>query len=363
MRVRRLLLLLWLVGAPARAETLTIATWGGAYEAAQRTALFEPFEAETGIRIETVRHNGGVAPLRGGAIAQADLVDMIRADARTACEDGLLMPFDHTILAAAPDGTPPAADFEPGSAGPCWIAHLIFATVIAFNDSAFPGEKPDEVADFFDLARFPGKRALRDAPVAMLEWALRAYGAPRAQLYDLLSTERGLRLAFRRLDALRGETLWWVGAEESARLLAEGHVAMASGYNGRFFHQQVAAGAPITVIWDTALIERNVWAVPAGAANASLARRFIRFATHAERMAALANLLPYGPTRRSAEARVGIHAASGTPMRAHLPVGAGREAVTLDKDDAWYAATETLRRRLYRQWRDAGEAMLTGSGQ
>jgi putative spermidine/putrescine transport system substrate-binding protein len=363
MPVRSLLLLCWLVATPAAAETLTIATWGGAYEEAQRIALFEPFEAATGIRIETVRHDGGVAPLRAGAAAGADLVDMIRADARTACDEGLLAPFDTTTLADAPDGTPPGADFEPGAAGPCWIAHLVFATVIAFNDSAFPGEKPETVADFFDLARFPGKRALRDAPVAMLEWALRAYGAPRAQLYDLLSTERGLRLAFRRLEALQGETLFWVGAEESARLLAEGHVAMASGYNGRFFHQQVSAGAPITVIWDTALIERNVWAVPAGAANKSLARRFIRFATRAEQMAALATLLPYGPTRRSAEARVGIHAATGTPMRAHLPIGAGREALTLDKDDAWYAATEALRLRLFRQWREAGEALLIGSGQ
>ena len=353
-RVRRVALsvALSLAAVAARAETLVVATWGGAYEAAQRAAIFAPFEAETGVTVETVRYDGGVDPLRAGALAGADVVDMIRADARVACAEGLIAPFDPAILAPAPDGTPAAADFEPGAAGPCWIAHLVFATVLAFDDRAFPGAKPETVADFFDLERFPGRRALRDAPVGLLEWALRSYGAPRSQLYDLLSTERGLRLAFRRLERLRGEIVWWTGGEEAAELLARGEVAMASGYNGRFFDARLRDGAPISVIWDTALVERNVWAVPAEGADAALAARFIRFATAPGRMAALAARMPYGPTRGSAEARVGLHAEAGVPMRAHLPVGPRRDAETLDKDDAWYAATEALRRRAFRAWRD-----------
>ena len=40
------------------AEPLRIVTWGGAYEAAQRRALFEPYEEQTGRRIEVLQHDG-----------------------------------------------------------------------------------------------------------------------------------------------------------------------------------------------------------------------------------------------------------------------------------------------------------------
>ena len=345
--------LLVALAGEARAETptLVVATWGGAYEEAQRAALFAPFEEETGLRVETIRYDGGVAPLRDGRTARADLVDMIRADARVACAEGLIAPLGSLALAAAPDGAPAEADFEPGALGPCWVAHLSFATVIAYDDRAFPGEKPATVADFFDAERFPGRRALRDEPTGALEWALGAYGAPRRQIYDLLSTERGIALAFRRLDAIRDDLVWWRGGEEPARMLAEGRAAMASGFNGRFFHAREIEGAPIEVIWDGALIERNVWAIPDGAPNMEAARRFIRFATRPDRMAAVATRIPYGPTRRSALSRVGLHPETGAPMRAHLPAGPRRRALAIEKDDAWHAATEGLRRRRFDAWR------------
>jgi len=350
-----LALLLALPGlAGAEERTLTVATWGGAYEAAQRAALFEPFTEATGIAIETVPYGGGTEALRnqlaGADPPEWDLVDMIRADALEACRAGLIAPLDTGALAPAPDGTPPEADFIDGAFGRCFVAHIAFATVIAYDDRAFPGEKPRTVADFFDLERFPGKRALRRAPVGLFEWALRSYGVPRTQLYDLLSTERGLRLAFDRLDEIRSETLWWETGAEPVRMLREGRAAMASGFNGRFFHAQMIEGAPIQVIWDGALLEFNVWAIPAGTPQRDLARRFIRFATRAEPLGALANRISYGPTRRSAQARVGLHAEAGIPMRPHLPTSPRHRARAIVKDDAWYAQTADLRRRRFRAW-------------
>ena len=41
------------LSAHADQQTLTIATWGGSYERAQQKALFGPFEAATGIQINT----------------------------------------------------------------------------------------------------------------------------------------------------------------------------------------------------------------------------------------------------------------------------------------------------------------------
>ncbi len=355
-------LTLVLAAAGARAaddRTLTVVTWGGAYEASQRAALFEPFTKATGIEIEVVRYDGGLEELRaavGGDDPPAwDVIDMTRADARTACQAGLLAPFDPAILAPAPDGTPAREDFMAGAFGDCAVTQLVFATVIAYDDRAFPGEKPRSVADFFDLEAFPGKRALREAPVGLFEWALRSYGVPRAQIYDLLSTERGLRLAFRRLESIRDQLVWWRGGTTPVKLLKRGEVAMASGFNGRFFHAQVVEGAPISVIWDSQLLEENTWAIPRGTPRRELAERFIRFATRAEQLAALSNRISYGPARRSARRRVGLHVATGVPMRPHLPTAPRHLAQAIRKDDAWYARTEALRHRRFRQWLAGGE--------
>lgn len=338
-------------------QTLTVVTWGGAYEASQRAAYFEPFTAATGIPVETVRYNGGVAALRDHlALGRRPwhVIDMVIADARTACADGLLEPFDHAILAPAPDGTPPEDDFIDGAFTRCAVAQLVTSTVLAYDDRAFPGEKPRTVADFFDLERFPGRRALRRAPVGLLEWALLSYDVPRSQLYDLLSTDRGLRLAFRRLDGIRENLVWWEAGDEPPRLLADGEVAMTSGYNGRLFHAQVVDDAPISVIWDGQLVDFTTWAIPRGAPDRELAERFIRFATRAERLADQANRISYGPARRSAEERIGLHVEAGVPMRPHMPTTDNHMERAILQDHEWYARTERLRQRRFEAWLEGG---------
>jgi putative spermidine/putrescine transport system substrate-binding protein len=339
--------------AGAAPETLTIVTWGGAYEAAQREALFEPFTAATGISISTVSYDGGVRPLRehieAATAPKWDLVDMIETDAARACDRGLLEPFDPAILAPAPDGTPAVRDFIDGSFGECAVSQLVFATVVAYDDRAFPGEKPATIADFFDIERFPGKRGLRRSPAGLLEWALRAYNVPHAQVYDLLSTDRGLKLAFRQLDRIKDQIVWWAGGATPVELLEGGTVTMTSGYNGRFFAAQTQ-GAPVSVIWDSALVEHSTWVMPKASANRDAAEAFIRFATSSEAMAAMANRIAYGPTRFSAQRRIGLHVPTGIPVRPHLPTTPRHRDQALVVDHAWYSRTADLRQRLFDAW-------------
>lgn len=347
--------LLFLPGLTAAADNpvLTVATWGGAYEESQRTAYFEPFTEQTGVEVRTVAYDGGVQALRDHLATgdvEWDVIDMIQSDAHAACDEELLASIPSDILAPAPDGTPPADDFMAGAIEPCFITHLVFSTVIAYDDRAFPGVKPRRVEDFFDLENFPGKRALRRAPVGLFEWALLSLSVPREQLYDLLSTRRGLDLAFRRLDGIRSQLVWWTGGDEPVELLTSGEVAMASGYNGRFFQAQVMEGAPISVIWDGQLVGFNSWAIPRGTDQADLAERFIAFATRSEYMAAQANRISYGPARQSAQRRIGLHVEAGIPMRPHMPTTTEHMNKAVIRDHRWYAQTLNLRERWFREW-------------
>lgn len=343
-----------IVAADEAPEPLTVVTWGGTYEASQQAAYFEPFTEETGIPIRTVRYDGSLSALRehlaGTSPVEWDVIDLIRSDARVGCRENLLEPIDPAILAPAPDGTPAPQDFMEGTITPCAITQLVFSTVIAYNDEAFPGRKPRSIEDFFDLQTFPGKRALRKAPVALLEWALMSYGVPRQQLYDLLSTQRGFDLAFGRLDRIRDQLVWWTGGQEPVEMLVSGEVAMASGYNGRFFHARAVEGEPISVIWDGQLLDFNSWSIPMGTDQPETARRFIRFATQTERMADQSSRISYGPTRQSAQEHVGLHRETGVSMRPHMPTAPAHLTGAIHRDHAWYARTQSLRERLFRRW-------------
>ena len=236
----------------ADSTPLTVGTWGGSYEMAQRSALFDPYTSRAGTPIETLLYQGGLAVFDTERVP--DVLDMIEEDAIAACDRGLLERLDPA------DFVDRVAETDTALL-PCAVAHLTFSTLVAFDESAFVGEKPQSIDDLFDVQRFPGKRALQRSPAAIFEWAMLAEGVPPSQVYDLLSTERGLRLVRRQLERLRGHVLWWDDPAEAVRLLVSGEASMASGYNGRFFDAW-AAKRPIGMIWDGQIIDRSVWAVP-----------------------------------------------------------------------------------------------------
>ncbi|WP_282041672.1 extracellular solute-binding protein [Halomonas alimentaria] len=351
-----LLLLAWIPGALA--EPLRVLSWGGAYERAQQEALFTPFSESNGTPVEVQRYAGGLAELRQAVEAREvpwDVIDMTRSQAMAACDEGLLQPLSPDLAAPAPDGTPAERDFMPGAIGDCALTHTLFATVVAYRSDAFPGRRPTRIADLFDQRRFPGPRALQRTPAVNLEWALLATGVPHEELYRLLSTPRGLGLALERLDALK-EIHWWEDGETPVRLLTEGEVVMASGYNGRFFDAMISRGAPIEILWDGQVQEHETWVIPRHADNPDTAREFIRFATSTERLVALARRIPYGPARASAAVRVGSHPQSGVDMRLHIPTHPLNAERAITKDETWYARTLTRMDDYFAEWLSARQA-------
>lgn len=354
MRRSEIVLVLALCLAPlsAASEVLRIVSWGGAYEAAQRRALVIPFAAAQGIDTEMHRYDGSAEALAARAAEEGwDVVDMLADQARVACARGLLLELRPREL------FPPEvrADFAPMAPDRCAVPQNAYARVAAYDPRAYPGVKPSRIGDFFDTARFPGRRAIQRSPDGILEWALLAEGVPPEQVYGLLSTDRGLRLAFRRLDTIRDEIVWWQDPAEPARMLAQGEVAMAAGFNGRFFDASERDGAALDILWDGRIIGLEVWAVSASSGQPEAARAFLRHAARPESMARLAELIPYGPARLSAFDHIGLNPDSGTPMRPHLPNAPGHAGRALVRDDAWYANTEALRARRFEAWLAEGD--------
>ena len=352
-RVVRVLLLITIFKGVAHAAPLTIVSWGGAYEASQSEAYFKPYTAKTGTSIKTLAYSGGIQQLREQVESQSsnwDLIDLVIADNIEACESGLLEKIDHSLLPPSPTGVAAHEDFLPGVLTPCGVGQIVSATVLAFNDSAFLGPKPSSIRDLFDIQQFPGKRGLQKKPIAIMEWALLSYGIPVKDIYALLSTERGLRLAFSKLDSIKQHIIWWDKGEEPAQLLAEGKVVMSSGYNGRFFNAAINQNLPIEIIWEGQLINYSTWGIPVGAPNAQKAHDFIRFATDTKRLADQAAYIAYGPVRRSSAKLVRKHLASGTDIRPHLPTYMPNQLLGIKKDHQWYSKTQHHLNKLFFKW-------------
>ncbi len=173
------------------------------------------------------------------------------------------------------------------------VGTIYYAEAIAINEEAFPGEKPDSWADFWDLEKFPGKRSLPWCDVAtypLPEAALLADGVALEDLYPI-----DIERAAAKLKELSEDTIWWKKANQPGQLLSTGEVTMAMAPSGRI-QKLVDEGAPLAIVWNEGRYTFDVWYVLKGAANADNAMRFIAAASTPEAQARMARALGYGPT-------------------------------------------------------------------
>jgi len=313
----------------AMAETtLTIVSWGGAYSASQQKAYHDPYMAANP-DIKIVNDDSaseGLAKLRAQVEAGNvtwDLVDMEAPAAITACEEGIAEPINpDKDLAMTPDGIVASMDFIKGSfVSECFIPQIVYSTTLGYRNDVFGGNNPSTIADVFDLANFPGKRALEKRPDTNMEWALIADGVPAADVYKVLDTEEGIKRAFAKLDTIKDSVIWWSAGADTPQLLADGEVVMGSTYNGRLFALIEEKKQPVAMLWDAQVYDIDGWIIPAGLSEERKARAldYIMFATDTQRLADQAKYISYGPARASSAPLVGMHAELGIDMAPHMP--------------------------------------------
>ena len=161
--------------------------------------------------------------------------------------------------------------------------------MIAYNADQLAAEKPSALADFFDLKRFPGARGLRNSPVVNLEWALMADGVPVDQVYQVLSTDSGVNRAFKVLDRIKKNIVWWDDPLQPLELLRNRKVVMTSAYSGGILDAIKKRNEDLAIVWDGQVWDMVVWVIPKGTVNLKEALDFIVFASDPKRMAVQAN--------------------------------------------------------------------------
>ncbi|MEL6479291.1 MAG: ABC transporter substrate-binding protein [Pseudomonadota bacterium] len=328
-------------------ETITVVSWGGAYTKSQVEAYHKPWIAKTGNQIVSEDYNGGLAEVKAQVEAGNvtwDVIDVEYSDAVRGCDEGLLEPIDHSILPAAPDGTPAVDDFIAGALPECAVSNIVWSTIFAYDTSKTQGVTG--LADFFDLEKFPGKRGLRKNPKANLEMALIADGVPTDEVYATLETAEGVDRAFAKLDSIKDEVVWWEAGAQPPQLLADGEVVMTTAYNGRIFNAAAGEGKPFEVNWDGQILDFDLWVMPKGAPNQQAALDFIAFSTDTQRLADQASWIAYGPARKSSGALVGVYNDGKTQMAPHMPTAeANLETALVNNFEFWADNQDELNER------------------
>lgn len=305
MRLRKLLLVSAVAAAvgglagTAQARDLTVVSWGGAYQDAQREVYFEPFMEDTGIPLVEESWDGGIGVLRAkveGGASTWDVVQVESEELALGCEEGLFELIDFSKIGGKDRYIPAAVD-------DCGVGTIVYNFVLGYDRDVLQ-DAPDGWADFFDTEKYPGKRALRNGPKTTLEIALMADGVPPEEVYDVLATDEGVERAFAKLESIRDDLIFWEAGAQPPQLLAAGEVVMTSVYNGRIDAANREDNRNFGIVWDESLFTLDSWVILRGSPNIEQAYAFLDYVGEEENQARFPMAIAYGVTNVNANQHI-----------------------------------------------------------
>lgn len=169
-----------------------------------------------------------------------------------------------------------------------------------YNLEKFPANRPRPTnwAEFWDVNRFPGVRTLVSGHLpgeGPWEEALLADGVAADTIYPL-----DIDRAIASLDRIKPHIRrWWGTGSEIQQMMRDKAAEIGNCYDGRA-GAVIDQGAPLEISRNQQKLTWDYWAIPKGSPNARNAQKFIEFATRAERQAAFANLIAFGPSNINA---------------------------------------------------------------
>lgn len=273
----------------AFSRDLTVVGYGGSTQAGMNDAWFKPFTEAS--KLPVVQDEGPtLAKLRAMVetnSVQWDLVEQESSESKAGCEEGIFERLDFQKIGADMN------DFVEGTMGECGFAEYTAANVLAYDAKRFP-QGPKSWADFWDTSKFPGKRGFWNTPKGTLEAALLADGVAPADIYKVLRSEGGVDQAFKKLDELKPNIVWWSSGAEFINRLASGDYAMTYAWNGRITDANLKDGRDFKIVWEAGYsYTNNHWVIPKGSPNIEQAYQLLKFLSEPKQQAAFMNKVAY----------------------------------------------------------------------
>lgn len=272
--------------ANAQSRTLNIASYGGTYGDAVKKAWLDPFEKETGIKVNLgVNASLSMAKLQAmnPSGAEWDIVDLTFAEYEIAMRENLLQPLGNRV-----DTRKIFPEFVKSHG----FGYALFVWVMGWDRRKIPdADAPKTWAEFWNTKKYPGKRTLQTVRTNgnTLEAALLADGVPMDKLYPL-DIERALKS----LDKLGKQNIIWAQTnQEPVQRLISGETALAGIFTGRALIAN-RGGAQIGVNLNQGNVGGDMLSVIRTAKNSAAAFELLNYvATRGDRAAEFTAITAY----------------------------------------------------------------------
>lgn len=286
------------VAGPSKADSkeLVVVNWGGDAIDAYKAAFDEGYSVATGNALKI----DGSGPLEGSMKTQFesnsvrwDVCDAEPYSAIRLGREGMMEPIDYSIV--------DRSKVEPGFDGEFYVPSYFYSNVIAYDATRFGDDAPKSWADFWDVAKYPGKRTLYKWMTGVLESALLADGVAPADLYPL-DVDRALA----KIEELKPHIVsFWASGAESQQLLRDGEAVMGNIWHTRANLTKRDTEGDVDWTFDQGLVAPSGWTVIKGnPAGVKSAMEFIELSQTPEFQVTLLNELGNGPANPAAHALV-----------------------------------------------------------
>ena len=209
----------------AGAQELRMIEAGGLSGDSIQAGYLDPFTEKTGIKV-TRENPSGLGKLRAMVEAgniTAALLELGSPELEQAKALALVEPLDWDAINPMPMFEEAKDEYGYG--------YQYYSTIMAWRSDAKP---LSSLADLWNVAEFPGKRALPDYPAFILPLALVADGVDPASLYPL-----DLDRAFAALERIKDDVaVWWQAGAQPPQLLQDNEVQYAIAWSGRVAGQE-----------------------------------------------------------------------------------------------------------------------------
>jgi putative spermidine/putrescine transport system substrate-binding protein len=262
------------------------ATWGGSWAEAMRKAWFVPFTAKTGIKVRTIDgpDYGKIRAMVRANNTEWDIAEVNPDFQWIGPREGLLEKLDFSVIPTdhLVKGENLLTDYS--------LPEAFWSRVMAYNTKKFTKENhPKNFAEFWDTARFPGKRVMYSkANGGVLEAALLADGVAVEKLYPL-DVDRALK----KLDKIKDEVLWYETNAQAVQFMQDERGVLGLVADGRvkFVKEK---GAPVEIEYAQSQLTWTSYVVIKGAPNKANAMKLLAFMTSLEGQKAIGMEYTYG---------------------------------------------------------------------
>ncbi len=322
---------------PADARDFTLAAPPGTPIEALKKAYLDPFAAADGIGATGLSWDGDYADLvrNAGMFTPWDVVLVTAPVLAEGCARGMLQKLDWNAIGGR-ERYPPFATSD------CGVGAFMTSVVLSWDNDKLQGTP--SWADFWDVAKYPGKRGLRRDARMTLEFALLADGVAAGDVYAMLRTEDGIKRAFRKLDQLRPYIVWWERPEEATRILGEGKVLMTMAPSAEVAAADREGAHHFGMQWSESLYRVKSFAIVTGSPNTALAQKFLTLAGDPAAEARLFTDTAYGPLAKGALEQI------PPERRGQVPSNPGNLKTALAFDENFWEQNGNLLASRFEAW-------------